>query len=737
MKKSFLSLIFILSLLMIISVGVISASAANTSSSTAHDFGTLQSGSVYSESGSVAVSGRDYWYKFTVEEAGELTIKLEHEIITSTDSYWNFVCYQADATTYLTGASSSVPYWKSAGNDSETVVDGIFLEAGTYYIRVTSGKKHSDATYTLSLSYTHDNRTETEYNSTYNTADELALNEAYRGALTASTDEDWFYFTTETDGYFSITFDHDITTSTKKTWSIYVYHEDGTSYICDETNYWSVTDNEASIETPKFGISAGKYYIKIVDNVEHSDTTYTFTVNFTEADNWEKESNHTYLLATNMGTSKLWYGSSATSSFNSDDTDWFKFTVSYAANYTLTFSHPKSGGTEKVWGVALYKSDGTTRILNEYVNGNADLSLDLGNLTSGTYYIRVMSNLKGSPETYSIAISDDHEHVYSSTSTKYSSTQHISECTLCGETAYLAHTWNSGTVTDKPTCTESGEKLYRCTSCSEEKIEVLDPEHKMATISGKDATCTEDGYTEKSYCSVCQTVFNESEPIEAKGHNESNWISKNNVTCTEGSDTYKECTRCHVVLDESHVDALGHDYHVEKTSEPTCEDAGYKRHLCSRCGDTYDEPTEDALGHSPKLKFEIPAGCTSEGCKEYYCTVCQDQIVEIIEPMGHEYTEEVIAPTCIAEGYTKHTCIRCHESYNDNHVAETGKHTYSEPTVVDGYIVTVCSGCGDMVSTPAPKEENKGCGGTVGFGAVAVVAIVSVAGTLIFRKKED
>ena len=31
----------------------------------------------------------------------------------------------------------------------------------------------------------------------------------------------------------------------------------------------------------------------------------------------------------------------------------------------------------------------------------------------------------------------------------------------------------------------------------------------------------------------------------------------------------------------------------------------------------------------------------------------------------------------------------------------------------------------------------KGCGGTVGFGAVAVVAVVSGFGTLIFRKKED
>jgi len=738
MKKGFLYLIFTLSLLMIVSVGAIGISAANTSSSTAHDFGTLQSGSVYSESGSVAVSGRDYWYKFTVEEAGELTIKFEHEIITSTDSYWNFVCYQADATTYLTGKSSSVPYWKSAGNESKTVVDGIFLEAGTYYIRVTSGKKHSTATYTLSLSYTHDNRTETEYNSSYATADELTLNEAYRGALTASTDEDWYYFTTETDGYFSITFDHDITTSTKNTWSIYVYHADGTSYICDESNYWAVTDNEASVETPKLGVPAGKYYIRIVDNAAYSDTTYTFTVNFTEADNWEKESNHTYLLATDMGTSKLWYGTTATSTYNSDEIDWFKINVTYTANYTLTFSHAQTrGANDNVWSVALYKADGTTRLVSANVKGGSDLELDLGELTVGTYYVKVMANLYHSSEVYSIAISDDHAHNYSTIGTQYSSTQHISECTLCGETAYFAHTWNSGRVTVEPTCTEKGEKLYRCTSCYEEKTVELDPEHKIATVDGKEATCTEDGYTKHVYCWVCEVILEQTEPITALGHLESDWINKSKVTCTEGSDTYKECRRCHVVLAEGHVDALGHSYYVFDTAEPTCEDTGYNRYICSRCGDTYDEYTEDALGHSYELIDEVDPTCERDGHKDYRCTTCNHEKSGIMVALGHNYTTEVCAPTCVDEGYTVYTCMTCKQIVHGDQVAATGKHTYGDPTEVNGYIVTVCSTCGDTVSTLVPKEENKGCGGTVGFGAVAVVAVVSGFGTLIFRKKED
>lgn len=739
MKKSFLYLIFTLSLLMIISVGAIGISAANTSSSTAHDFGTLQNGSVYSESGSVAVSGRDYWYKFTVEEAGELTITLEHEIITSTDSYWNFVCYQADATTYLTGTSSAVPYWHSAGNESKTVVDGIFLEAGTYYIRVTSGKKHSDAAYTLSLSYTHDNRTETEYNSSYDTADELALNTAYRGALTASTDEDWFYFTTETDGYFSITFDHDITTSKENTWSIYVYHADGTSYICNESNYWPVTDNEASVETPKFGVPAGKYYIRIVNNVAYSDTTYTFTVNFTEADNWEKESNHTYLLANDMGTSKLWYGTTATSSYNSDETDWFKINVTYTANYTLTFSHTQTReANDNVWSVALYKADGTTKLTSANVKGGSDLELDLGELTSGTYYVKVMANLKHSSEVYSIAISDDHEHVYSSTSTKHSATEHISECTLCHETAYLAHDWNSGTVTNAPTCTEKGEKLYKCTSCSEEKTEELAPEHKMATIDGKDATCTEGGYTAESYCSVCKTVFVPSEPIDAKGHAESDWINKGPVSCTDGVDVYKKCLRCNEILQEDHIDGEGHEYETE-IIEPTCEESGYTSYTCIDCNDTYDDDKTDALGHLESDWINrIEPSCTVGVDRYKECLRCSAVLVEEqADPIGHVFDAHVVEPTCTEQGYIRDVCVECGYSYESETIPATGKHNFGEPTEVNGYIVTVCRDCGHTVSTIAPKEENKGCGGTVGFGTVAIVALVSGFGSLIFRKKED
>ena len=50
----------------------------------------------------------------------------------------------------------------------------------------------------------------------------------------------------------------------------------------------------------------------------------------------------------------------------------------------------------------------------------------------------------------------------------------------------------------------------------------------------------------------------------------------------------------------------------------------------------------------------------------------------------HSYTESVTAPTCTEQGYTTYTCA-CGESYVDDYVDATGKHTYENG---------ICTGCG-------------------------------------------
>ena len=64
----------------------------------------------------------------------------------------------------------------------------------------------------------------------------------------------------------------------------------------------------------------------------------------------------------------------------------------------------------------------------------------------------------------------------------------------------------------------------------------------------------------------------------------------------------------------------------------------------------------------------------------------------------HSYSAATVAPTCTAEGYTKHVCS-CGESYNDSYTAALG-HNYTDTVVEattssEGYTEHTCAQCGD------------------------------------------
>ena len=77
----------------------------------------------------------------------------------------------------------------------------------------------------------------------------------------------------------------------------------------------------------------------------------------------------------------------------------------------------------------------------------------------------------------------------------------------------------------------------------------------------------------------------------------------------------------------------------------------------------------------------------------------------------HEYTDEVVAPTCTEKGYTKHTC-ECGDTYNDSDVDAKG-HSYGEWEVVEeateeetGLKERVCSVCLNKETEVIPVLEH-------------------------------
>lgn len=92
--------------------------------------------------------------------------------------------------------------------------------------------------------------------------------------------------------------------------------------------------------------------------------------------------------------------------------------------------------------------------------------------------------------------------------------------------------------------------------------------------------------------------------------------------------------------------------------------------------------------------------CTEGGYTEHTCTKCGDSYRDKeMSATGHSYVDTVVDPTCTSEGHTTHTCANCSDSYDDSVLTATG-HSY-ESVVVDptcsaeGYTEHTCVNCSD------------------------------------------
>ena len=344
------------------------------------------------------------------------------------------------------------------------------------------------------------------------------------------------------------------------------------------------------------------------------------------------------------------------------------------------------------------------------------------------------------------------ENVVDATCTTKGSYDNVTYCVHCGaemsrETVsvdVVAHTYDSGTVTTNPTCTEKGVMTYEC-SCGATKTsdipatghiageaEVKNVVDATCTVSGsydvvtccsecgdklssmsinvdalghnwvphiaQPATCTEAGW-EKMICSECNE---ESEiiVIPATGHTAGNVVTENYVapTCSAAGsyDMVVYCGDCNEVISRTPttVAATGHKY-VTKVVAPTCTEAGHTIYTCA-CGFTYNGDPTAATGHSYVGVVTTAPTCENKGVKTHTCSNCGGTKTEEIAAIGHNWDAGVvIAPTCTDVGYTAHTCSNCGGKEFRNYTAANG-HDFD-----DGQVETAptCTGNGRLVYT--------------------------------------
>ncbi|MBQ8284384.1 MAG: hypothetical protein IJX75_04745, partial [Clostridia bacterium] len=509
------------------------------------------------------------WFTFTTYYAGYITIDFLHESLGSTSKYWNLYLYQADAATRFNGESAS---WSFTGNETNSATSKIGLPAGTYYIKITDSSKQSAIPYNLCVNFTKTNYFEKENNGDFTLATPMQVNQTYTGVISFSSDVDWYQFTTTQTGHFNVSFTHDSNGSTSRYWKILLLGSDGATYITDITHQWNIIGS-SNMHTAEYGIPADTYYIKVTDNTYNTDIPYNITVNFTPSDDWEQENNHTYSTANDMQTKKTWNGAITSGS----DKDWFKIQTTYTANYTVKLTHTAIDVSD-VWWIYVYQNDGATTIKSLKVKSNSTAnSLTLENLSSGTYYVRVSGD-SNSDASYTVSITDDHTHSYSSSGTNYSSSQHYKTCSLCKEKALFSHTWNSGTVLKSPTHLETGVRKYTCTECQATK--------------------------ESSIPQTAAHEYGDWEQFSATQHVH---------TCICGEKEY---------VDHNWNSGL-------VTTPPTCTENGVKEYVCQSCS---LEKTETlAPEHKPVTVPAKKPTCTEDGYNAYsYCGVCNEEIVEMV-----------------------------------------------------------------------------------------------------------
>lgn len=332
-----------------------------------------------------------HWYKFTMSKAGMVQLKFAHANLSSAS---NSTAWRIDFIADQVGGLVTVT---SGMQDTQNQTAKIGLDAGTYYVQITGTGVLTvgSAAYSFSVQY-EDTYCETEQNNTIATADNYdRLGQTITGSISSASDTDYYKIISTTKGYLSFQLQHDKVSGRLST-DIY------SVAVCDAAGntLYTMTSkkDEEKTESINFGLDAGTYYLK-VSGIQYMDAsgsltvqgangeTYKLKASWTNADNWESESNDDINTADTMTSGKAVYGSL----YGVSDSDYYGFQTTKDGYIVINLQHSKVTGWQNkaIYAVTVCDTSGNSIYeMTSKAEDEATDSIKLG-LSAGKYYIKV------------------------------------------------------------------------------------------------------------------------------------------------------------------------------------------------------------------------------------------------------------------------------------------------------------------------------------------------------------
>ncbi len=266
--------------------------------------------------------------------------------------------------------------------------------------------------------------------------------------------------------------------------------------------------------------------------------------------------------------------------------------------------------------------------------------------------------------------------------TKLNDSTHQRACTNCGNAQTANHSWNAGTVTKQPNCSETGVKTYTCSICNGTKTETIakTTDHVYGNWTMANDT------THQHSCTKCGKT-------ETANHSWNAGTVTKQPNCSEtGVKTYT-CSICNGTKTETIAKTTDHVY-----GNWTKLDDTKHQHSCTKCGSAQTANHSWNAGTVTKQP-----NCSETGVKTYTCSICNGTKTETIaKTTDHVYGNWIK----VNDNSHTHSCTLCGKTETVAHEWDSGKITVTPTLETTGIRVRSCKGCDATKTEVVPKRAN-------------------------------